>query len=364
MVIDMNYWVKVLKRIVLLALTIVGLLLSFKLAVFFMPFLIAFILSLIIEPAIRYLMKKAKLRRKLSAIIIFVLVFTLITGLLVWGITTLISEASNLLQGLNQYIDKAYELVNNILNGIDLSKFKINGQVNQMIQESTGDFLASISKWVKGLLNGFINLVSQIPTIAIYFVVTLLSLYLICTDKIYILDQVEHHLPKLWVKRMGAHFKELTKTLGGYLKAEAILILISFIISLIGLYLYKFIGFNVQYPLMIALGIGFVDALPILGSGTVMVPWAVISALDGDLKLGIAIVVLWAIMSVVRQFLEPRIVSGQIGIHPIFTLIAMYTGFRFMGVIGMLVGPIILIILQNIFATIIDKGVMKAIFDR
>lgn len=74
--------------------------------------------------------------------------------------------------------------------------------------------------------------------------------------------------------------------------------------------------------------------------------------------------VLWAVMSIVRQFIEPRIVSGQIGIHPIFTLLAMYTGFKFIGIMGMLIGPIILIILKNLYATIIDKGIAKAIFSR
>ena len=87
-------------------------------------------------------------------------------------------------------------------------------------------------------------------------------------------------------------------------------------------------------------------------------------AVNGNLKLAIGLLVLWAIMSIVRQFIEPRIVSGQIGIHPIFTLIAMYTGFKILGVIGMLLGPIILIVLENIFATMIDDGVFKSIFDR
>ena len=85
-----------------------------------------------------------------------------------------------------------------------------------------------------------------------------------------------------------------------------------------------------------ALFIGFVDALPILGSGTVMVPWAIVSGLNGDLKLGIAIIILFAIMSTIRQFLEPKLVSKHIGTHPIFTLIAMYTGFKFIGVIGII----------------------------
>ena len=158
--------------------------------------------------------------------------------------------------------------------------------------------------------------------------------------------------------------RDLIKTLGGYLKAEVILIVISFVISLIGLYVFHFMGLNVEYPFLIALLIGFVDALPIFGSGTVMIPWAVFTAFMGDLKLALAIFILWAIMSIVRQFIEPRIVSGHIGIHPIFTLIAMYTGFKIIGVIGMFVGPIVLIILKNIYQTLIDKGVVKSIFER
>ena len=122
----------------------------------------------------------------------------------------------------------------------------------------------------------------------------------------------------------------------------------------------KFVGMNVKYPLLIALAIAFVDALPILGAGTVMIPWAIISALNGDFRLGISIIIVWILMSVVRQILEPKIVSGKIGIHPIFTLIAMYTGFRVIGVFGMLVGPVVLIILKSIFANRLEQGITKS----
>ena len=110
--------------------------------------------------------------------------------------------------------------------------------------------------------------------------------------------------------------------------------------------------------------IAFVDALPIFGSGTIMIPWAGFLAFTGDIKLAIAIFILWCIMSIVRQLVEPKIISGQIGIHPIFTLIAMYTGYKFIGILGLLLGPIILIILKNIYGTIIDKGVVKSILER
>ncbi len=95
-----------------------------------------------------------------------------------------------------------------------------------------------------------------------------------------------------------------------------------------------------------------------------MLPWAIISAVNGDLSLGIALFVLYIIILVVRQLLEPRIVGNNIGIHPVFTLIAMYTGFKFSGIIGLFIGPIVLIILQNVFETMIDNGIVKTILDR
>ena len=363
MIFDMPYWTRVFKRILYVILILLGLVLSLKLAVFYMPFLIAFIISLLIEPIIKFIMKKLKLTRKMSSIIIFLIVSATIIGLLVWGIVSLISESSNLLQNLNIYVDKIYQLFQDITKRFDGNKLHLPEQIIRIFNNSTQDLISTSSKWVKNILNGLLNIITSIPTIAIYFVVTIIALYFICVDKIYILDQIEHHLPKKWVFKMGKHVRELTLTLGGYLKAQVTLILVSFIISFIGFYILKFAKYNIEFPLLMALAIAFVDALPIVGSGTVMIPWAIISALNGDLKLGIAIIILFIIMSIVRQLLEPRLVSKHIGTHPIFTLIAMYTGFKFIGIIGMFIGPIILIIFKNIFAKLIDEGFVKSILD-
>lgn len=308
-------------------------------------------------------MRKTQLKRKTSAILILVLVMSIIIGFLAWGIVSLISESSNLLQNFNTYMEKANEIIQNLLASIDLSKIKIPEEIMNIAKNSFQEFLGTVSTWAKELLTSVLNGITSIPTVVIYIVITLLSLYFICTDKIYMVDQLEHHFPRKWVKKLAMHIKEITKVLGGYLKAEAILVLVSFFISVVGLYLLKFAGFNLPFPLLAALIIGFVDALPIFGSGTVMIPWAILCAIDGDIKLGIAILVLWIIMSIVRQFMEPRLVSKQIGIHPIFTLIAMYTGFKLIGVLGMLIGPIVLIVLKNIFGSLIDKGVVKSILE-
>lgn len=364
MIIDMNYWIKVLRKIFILAITILGIYFSFKLAIFYMPFLIAFIISLIIEPVIRFLMKKIKLGRKVSAITVFILVLGIIIGLLVWGIMTLITEASNLLNNLNNVFNAVYQISQDLISKIDFSRFKLSEEVMNIISNSASDFIGTVSVWIKNALTSLLNKLTSLPTIGLYIVITILALYFICTDRIYILDQIEHHLPAKWVRKMWKHSKDLISSLGCYLKAEATLVIISFVISTVGFYIFKFMGMNIEYPLIIALAIAFVDALPIFGSGTIMVPWSISLACNGDIRLGISILVLWIIMSIVRQLVEPRIVSKQIGIHPIFTLIAMYTGFKVSGVLGLVAGPIVLIILKNIFATNIDKGFMKFIFDR
>ena len=364
MIYDVSYWTRVAKKLITVIFIFIGLCVALKLSVFYMPFLVAFIISLIIEPAIKLIMKKTSLSRRTSSIIIFIIVSIIILGSLTWLIITLFSESSSLLQGLNDYFDKAYIQFQSFISNFDFDKIHLSDEILGVIQNSTSDILNTASNWLRDLLTSLINLVTSIPSIAICIGITVVALYFICVDKIYILDQIEHHMPKIWVKRIKSHLNELISSLGGYLKAEATLVLVSFIISLIGLYILMFMGFNIKYPLLMALFIGFVDALPILGSGTVMIPWAILSAINGDINLGIAIIVLLIIMSVVRQILEPKLVSKNIGIHPIFTLIAMYTGFKFIGVIGLLIGPIVLIIFKNIFANFIDNGIFKTIFDK
>ena len=168
------------------------------------------------------------------------------------------------MQSLNDYFDKAYIQFQAFISHFNFDRIHLSNEILEVIQNSTGNFLETASNWLRGILTGLINFITSLPSIAICIGITVVALYFICVDKIYILDQIEHHLPKLWVKKIGNHLRDLIKTLGGYLKAEATLILVSFIISLIGLYILQFMGFNVPYPLLIALFIGFVDALPIL----------------------------------------------------------------------------------------------------
>lgn len=364
MITDVNYYKKVTRRILIISLTILGIYIGFKLSIFYIPFLIAFIISLLIEPLIRKVMKYTNLTRKVSAIITMTITFGIIIGLLVWGISSAITESSNLLESLNDYVQKISDYINYLITDFKFNKIQIPNEFRSIVESSLNNAIEMITNIAKQWLNNIINSVKYLPTLLIYIGITIIATYFVCADKLYILDQIEYHLPQKWANKVGNHAREIISSLGGYLKAQAILILISFFIVLIGLYIFQILGWNVGYPLMAALGIGFVDSLPILGSGTVMIPWAIISAVNGDLKLAIGLLVLYLIIIVTRQLIEPKVVSNHIGIHPIFTLIAMYTGFKLIGIIGMFIGPIILIIIKNIFGNLIDNGVIKTILDR
>ena len=122
-------------------------------------------------------------------------------------------------------------------------------------------------------------------------------------------------------------------------------------------------GFNIEYVAIMSILIGFVDLLPLFGAGFIMVPWTVVLLIQGNAPAGIAVFVLWLVWSVIKQFLEPKFVSKQMGMHPIFTLLGMYTGFKLFGVIGLLLGPIIFLVIREVFANNVNKGILKDFFE-
>ena len=167
MIVDVGYWTRVFKNILYVTLILLGLYLTLKLSIFYMPFLVAFIISLIIEPLIKFLMKKFHFTRRCSAIIIFILASLILLGSLAWILITLFSESSSLLQSLNDYFDKAYIQFQALIKNFNFDKIHLSDEILGVIQNSTGDFLETASNWIRNLLTGLINLVTSLPSIAI-----------------------------------------------------------------------------------------------------------------------------------------------------------------------------------------------------
>lgn len=356
-------YLSILKKIIIGILIIVSFLLIFKLTIFYIPFLIAYIISIIIDPIIKFVNKNVHISRKVSSVIVLATIFIIIATLLVWGIVRLVAETTNLLEGLNIYLEKTLNFISEKVSNFDFSKYKVSNDVINIFENATTDYLNTITKYLKDVLTKVLNYITSLPNMFINVIITILATYFITSDKFYILDRMEHHLSKKMVGKITKHTKEITSSLGGYLKAEIVLSIITFMVVLTGLNIFYLVGMNVDYPILMAIVIGFVDALPILGAGSVMIPWSIILFINSNNSLAFSVIGLYIFIVVLKQLLEPKLVSNNIGIHPIFTLIAMYTGFKFIGIMGLLIGPIVLIIIKNIFAESLDKGIINSIMD-
>lgn len=318
-----------------------------KMAYFFMPFFIALVIASIIEPLVKFICKKTTLVRKYSAIIALVIVFSILIGVITISAILITSEITNLLLDFPKFGNDIFKSVENVSRFLKLEDVNVSDEVKKFVINTTNEVLGKGLGYLKDFLINFLNLITRIPSFIVYFIITILATYFITTDRILLLDDIEQRVPKKWIRNANNNFQSVISVLGKFLKAELTLVFISFVLVLIGLYIFEFLGMNIRSPFLIALGIGFVDLLPILGSGTVMLPWGIALIILGDATLGVSVLGLLALITVVRQVLEPKIVSNNLGIHPLYTLIAMYIGFKMSGVLGLLFGPIILIIIIN-----------------
>ena len=136
------------------------------------------------------------------------------------------------------------------------------------------------------------------------------------------------------------------KGVKGYIKSQFILMGITFIILSVG-----FTIIDVSWAILIALGIAILDILPVIGSGIIMIPWSIISFIFGNTDMGIKLAVLYVSLAIIRQIIEPKIVGDQIGIRPLYTFFATILGSLILGPIGVILGPLIVVIISSIYRT-------------
>ena len=364
MIVDIGHISRVIKNLIYFILIFLAVLVILKLFIFFLPFLIAVLIANILEPLIKKMMNIFKISRKASTVICIVGIFMIIAIISILAVSTIISESYKLLENLKYYIPSISKTIDGIINSVNIDKLNVPSEIKTLFQSSSENMLETIGIYISNFLKGILDIVTKLPEIIIFIIITVLATYFICADRYYIKDQIEYHIPRAWARKFNNHFKGITIELVNYIKAEAILVIIGFIIVLIGFYVLEFLGFDIGFPLISAIGVGLVDALPILGSGTVLIPYAIFSSLSGNINLGIGLIIIYSLTLIIRQILEPKIVSNKIGIHPIFTLISMYAGFKIIGILGLILGPIILIIYKNIFESLIEKGIVKTIFEK
>ena len=353
---------KKLYFILYIVLVLIVVYLLFKLGIFLFPFTLALFFSILTQPFSRFLQKKLKFSQKIATIVSIILFLVIFLAFISLSALRLSGEIYKLSINLNKYskdfqslwnhtIDRVYSLLGYFPEGFD-----------EQVKSSINGFIRMGTSKLGSFINSLINFITSIPTIILYICITILSTFFISLDKKKIMTFLEQQFPETWIKKVYNIKREMFNVLGSYIRAQIILMTICFFELLISFNILSFLKFNLPYPLIFSIIICIIDALPILGAGAVLLPWSLISFATGDIKLGLALLGIYFLVLSVRQMLEPKLISQNLGVHPLVTLISMYSGFKFFGVIGFLIGPVVMIILKNVFSRELEIGFFREIF--
>lgn len=324
-----------------------------RLSSFMYPFVFAFLLALFSRPLVDFFQKRLRINRGWGALLSIILMSGLLIGSLVLIIMQLIrglvfvaNQLPAQIQELSLYFQKLYnEKLAPIWNDASEALRSLEPSQQNTVQnsiQSLGSSLASAigegSKSVAGMLQ---TVLATMPSIALILVIVLLAWFFISKDW----HRYELRLKKYemlpWFARAESVVTSLRSALFGYIKAQLTLITITFFIVLIGLLI-----IGVEHPFAIAFIAAFFDILPYLGTGSVFLPWIAYSIITGDTGLAIGLAILYAIVILQRNIMEPKIVGDNIGIQPITALIALFVGIQVFGVFGLILGPLIAVIIK------------------
>ncbi len=322
----------------------------------FIPFLLAAAIAAIIAPISDKLSKKLKTPKKLTSAVLVILFFAALVALAYLAGYRLIAEASNLIDRLSadpEIISKTIEAITERLGKIG-SRFGFLSQLSESeaIQKLGLDLDRLLSNALNSLMSSLTGalpsaaagILAKVPEFFLFLAVLVISSFYFCTDQDALAVALSSVLPDKWSAKLPLVKENISSTLRGYIKAYLLIMLLTFCEVFLGL---SILGVN--YAFILSIIIAIVDILPILGTGTVLLPWALFSLITSDYKMGIGLLVLYAAVSVIRQVAEPKIVGNTLGLHPLATLASIYISVRFIGFWGIFIGPIIALLICNFF---------------
>lgn len=343
------------------------------------PFLFAFFVALLLQKPINFFQKKSKgkLKKGLLAGVFVTLFYLIILAILSLIGVRVINEFRNFFSYLAGYTHRVPELLNsvgaslshavrflpdhleakatasiqNFFHNLSLYASNAEGAENAQAQNAASMLNGWLSKFdfsmLKTPLNGVVSTAKQIPSFVIALVATVISTFFLTTSY----DQIVSFIKRQITKRHG---DILSSTKGIFLsslrklgKAYATIIFITFTELVIGLSVLKLLGvYSGSYMFTVSIITALIDILPVFGTGIVIVPWALYELIMGNFGFAIGLVVIYIVIAVIRQFIEPKLVASNLGLPPIVTFAGMYLGGRLFGVIGLFLVPIIIILLK------------------
>lgn len=319
-----------------------------KVALLFMPFIIGWIIALMANPIIKFLEKKLHIIRKHGSAILIMIVLAFLIFLIYLIVSKLMSEAI----GFSMAFPDLYKNILEDLTVIQSNLKEIYKLFPQIIQENivkfSGNIASAIPDNIKHLGEGTLvaagSFAKNIPSIFISVIITIMSAYFMLVEKEKISDLFNKIITEEQSKKIHYYLGGSKEIVGGYFKAQFKIMIVVSIILLIG-----FLVLGIKYSLLLAVLIAFLDFLPFFGTGTVLIPWAIVKLFSADYKVALGLTIIYVISQVVRHLIQPKILADTIGLSPLLTLIFLYTGYKLGGVIGMILSVPVGMVVIHLF---------------
>lgn len=318
------------------------------------PFLIALLIALVIHRPVTFLSTKFRFPRWLSVTISLLLLILLAGGavtLIVTQIVAEINELSRLLPGfvseLAHYLQTAIsqEFLTGLYEQIQWLYTQLDPEFKEKVDSTLQTGIASLTETGQGLIISFLdtlkNFFLSLPNLATVAVISLIGAFFISKDFHIWKIRFRRVLPRMINTRMDQIISDLRAALFGFVKAQLTLISLTAAIVIVGL-----LFLDVNYAITIGLITGLVDLLPYLGTGTVFVPWIIYLFFKGNYSLVIGLSILYGVVLVFRQVIEPKVVAENVGLDPLLTLVALFVGLQLFGFLGLIIGPVALVLIN------------------
>ena len=312
----------------------------------FAPFLAALIAAALLDPMVKWLQRRLGWSRQWLTMLLLVVLLLLLGGALVWlvraAVTELISLVNNwdaLLEAGAQLLERLDQAFRDVMDMLPISL----AAPDQGLVDWLLDLLPTAAPDLGNLTSYAGDKVISISSFLLGVLFFVMATYFLTADYPYLRTRAIQRRDEGALSFLGQLRSTALGAFGGYLKAELLLSIGVFFILLAG-----FLITRQPYSLLLALGLAIMDFIPIIGAGTVMVPWAVIALLTQDYPTAIRMMVIWGLVALFRRVMEPKFVGDQTGLSPILSLISIYVGMKLAGVLGMILAPIVLLVLLNL----------------
>jgi len=319
--------------------------------IWMLPFIIGFIIAACLQQPINWLAQKTRLKKSIVAPIVAFILLTIIGFLCVLCIYNAINEVADIVVHLPEWYQSTAPAVTDALSSKMNSLLeRLPNELEQQILQLTQDIVHTTQQKLISLsgtaVTWLANKASLLPSMLISIIITIVATFFMCVE----FDHLKHfcklQIPQKYRLQVRNTWDTFGKKMYEMLRSYLLIMFITFVELSIGLLVLK-----VDYAILLAAIISLVDILPVIGTGTILIPWGLISLIMGQTGFGAGLLIIYVVITVIRNILEPRIIGKRIGLHPLVTLIFMYLGLHVMGIIGMFVFPLTVILLKDMQAS-------------